>query len=77
MLVLTMTRHRFGRLGTGIGLVVLGLGTALGERVAFGTIIPALAFDGSAVSFFSTAALAAVSGWIGLAVMRFIGGANR
>ena len=59
----TMTGRRFGRRGTGIGLVLLGLGTALGERIAFGTIIPALAFDGSAVSFLSTAALTA-AGWM-------------
>jgi hypothetical protein len=77
MMVLAITGRRFGRRGTGIGLVLLGLGTALGERIAFGTIIPALAFDGSAVSFLSTAALAAAAGWLGLAVMRLIGGPNR
>ena len=77
MWVLTMTGRRFGRRGTGIGLVLLGLGTALAERIAFGTIIPALAFDGSAVSFLSTAALTAAAGWFGLAVMRLIGGPNR
>lgn len=77
MWMLTMTGRRFGRRGTGIGLVLLGLGTALGERIAFGTIIPALAFDGSAVSFLSTAALTAAAGWLGLAVMRLIGAPNR
>jgi len=73
MWVLTIIRRRFGRRGTGFGLVLLGLGTALGERVAFGTIIPALAFDGSAVSFLSTAALTAAAGWLGLTVMHLIG----
>ena len=77
MWMLTMTGRRFGRRGTGIGLVLLGLGTALGERIAFGTIIPALAFDGSAVSFLSTAALTAAAGWLGLAVMRLIVAPNR
>ena len=77
MCVLAMAGRRWGWRGTGIGLVLLGLGTALGERILFGTIIPALAFDGSAVSFLSTAALTAFAGWLGLAVKRFIGGANR
>ena len=77
MWVLAMTGRRFGQRGTGIGLVLLGLGTALGERIAFGTIIPALAFDGGAVSFLSTAALTAAAGWLGLAVMRLIGGPDR
>jgi len=77
MWVLAMTGRRFGRRGTGIGLVLLGLGTVLSERIAFEAIIPALAFDGSAVSFLSTAALTAAAGWLGLAVMRLIGAPNR
>jgi hypothetical protein len=77
MWVLYMTGRRLGRRGTGIGLVLLGLGTAAMQRIAFAYIIPALAFDGGAVAFLSTAAASAVAGWIGLVVMRSIGGANR
>lgn len=73
MWVLYMTGRRLGRRGTGIALVLLGLGTAAIQRIAFGYIIPALAFDGGAVSFLTTAAISALAGWIGLAVMRAIG----
>ena len=74
MWVLYMTGRRLGRRGTGIALVLLGLRTAAMQRIAFAYIIPALAFDGGAVAFLSTAAASAVAGWIGLAVMRLIGG---
>jgi serine/threonine protein kinase len=74
---LYMSGQKLGRRGTGIALVLLGLGTAAVQRIAFGYIIPALAFDGGAVSILSTAAISAAAGWIGLTVMRLIGGAER
>jgi hypothetical protein len=77
MWVLYMIGRRLGRPGTGIALVLLGLGTAALPRIAFEYIIPVLTFDGGAVAFLATAAISAVAGWIGLAVLRFIGGANR
>jgi len=74
MWVLYMTGRRLGRRGTGIALVLLGLATAAMQRIAFAYIIPLVAFDGGAVAFLSTAAASAIAGWIGLAVMRAIGG---
>jgi serine/threonine protein kinase len=70
--VLYMTRRRFGWRGQALGLVLVGLGKALGDRILFGKVIPALNFDSSAVSFFSSAVVAAAAAWIGLAMMRLI-----
>lgn len=77
MWVLYMIGRRLGRPGTGIALVLLGLGTAALPRVAFEYIIPVLTFDGGAVAFLATAAISAASGGIGLAVLRSIGGMNQ
>lgn len=66
---LYMTRRRFGWVGQAAGLLLLGLGKALGDRILFGEIIPALTFGPGAVSFPFTAAVAAAAGCIGLFVM--------
>lgn len=77
MWMLHMIGRRLDWRGTAIALVLLGLGTTALQRLAFGYIIPALTFDGSAVSFLSTTAISALAGGIGLTVMRAISGAER
>ena len=74
--VLYMTRRRFGWVGQVAGLLLLGLGKALGDRILFGRIIPALTFAPGAVSFLFSAVVAAAAAWIGLFVMRLIGKLN-
>lgn len=65
-----MTGRRFGWVGQAAGLLLLGLGKALGDRILFEGIIPALTFAPGAVSFLFTAAVAAGAAWIGLLIMR-------
>jgi hypothetical protein len=74
MWVLYMIGRRLGWPGTGIALVLLGLGTAALPRIVFGYIIPVLTFDGGAAAFLATAAISAAAGGIGLAALRSIGG---
>jgi serine/threonine protein kinase len=68
--ILYMTRRRFGRLGQLAGLVLLGLGKALGDRLLFGKVIPALTFAPGAVPFLVSAVGSAGAAWIGLLIMR-------
>jgi serine/threonine protein kinase len=69
---LYMTGRRFGRLGQAAGLVLLGLGKALGDRLLFGKVIPALTFAPGAVPFWFSAVGSAGAAWIGLLIMRLI-----
>jgi serine/threonine protein kinase len=66
---LYMTGRRLGRLAQLAGLVLLGLGKAMADRLLFGKVIPALTFAPGAVPFWFSAAVAAAAAWIGLCVM--------
>ena len=67
---LYMTGRRFGRLAQLAGLVLLGLGKALADRLLFGKVIPALTFAPGAVPFWFSAVGSAGAAWIGLFIIR-------
>ncbi len=74
VLVLFMIGLRFGWKGQAVGLVLLGLGQPLLERICFGELIPALDFKGGAAPVLGNALMVIASASIGILVMRLIGG---
>lgn len=77
VLVLYMIGCRFGWRGQVIGLLLLGLGQPLLERICFGEIIPALSFAPLSIAqTLGSAAMLIATGLIAILVMRLIGGPN-
>lgn len=75
VLVLYMIGRRFGWKGQAMGLLLLGLGQPLLERIWFGEIIPVLSFAPlSAAQTLGSAGMLIGTGLIAILVMRLIGG---
>ena len=74
MLLLFMIGRRFGWKGQALGLLLLGLGLPLVERVLFGQLIPALDFRAGAAPVLGNAVMLIASALTGLLAMRVIGG---
>ena len=74
ILVLFMIGRRFGWKGQALGILLLGLGLPLLERICFGVLIPALDFKPGAVPVLGNAVVLIASATIGLLIMRLIGG---
>ena len=74
VLVLFMVGRRFGRKGQALGLLLLGLGLPLLERICFGALMPALNFKGGVAPVLGNAIMVIASASIGLLLMRLIGG---
>jgi hypothetical protein len=67
-----MTGRRFGWKGQAIALVLFGTGQAVRERIWLGTIIPALAFEPSAVPILAGGGIIIASGLIAILVTSVI-----
>ena len=77
VLVLFMIGRRFGWKGQAIGILLLGVGQPLQERIWFGEVIPALSFAPlGAAQALGSAGMLIAAGTIALLVMRLIGGPN-
>ena len=72
LVVLILVGRRFGWKGQAIGLVLFGLGQPVRERIWFGMVLPAIAFEPGVVPILAGGGILIASGIIAMVVMRAI-----
>lgn len=72
LVVLLMIARRFGRKGQAMALVLFALGQPVRERIWFGKVIPALAFEPGVVPILVDGGILIASGLMAMLVMRAI-----